>query len=289
MDFPAACGRWPAAPIWKSWCGPTPHMPRVPETVEVRYRMEGGGRGRATMDRRGIARAPTTYQEYAYTFRGILADIRFDVVGGDDRVRDLWIQAVDSPTISQMTLDCELPAYIGRKQPPLPVTGVMQIPMGSRVTVGPAKANKELVRVEVGGSSTIGRCPARCSRQSELAADHRGFSYPLGPLMNDTTLLFTLTDTDGIKSREPVRVALVPTPDQPPQMAVAARRHRHGDHAAARLPAAGRITDDYGIGRVWFEYAVGQGSRASAPSPSWPKRPPCSSLPTRRWRCGNWD
>ena len=38
--------------------------------------------------------------------------------------------------------------------------------------------------------------------------------------MKDTTLLFTLTDTDGITSREPVRLALVALADQPPQMAV---------------------------------------------------------------------
>ena len=106
-------------------------MPQVPQVVEVRYRTEGGGRGRATMDRRGVARGPDDeFQEYAYTFRSVLADVRFDVVGGDDRVDDRWIQVVDSPTISQMTLDCELPAYIGRRQPPMPVSGVMQIPDG---------------------------------------------------------------------------------------------------------------------------------------------------------------
>ncbi len=61
-------------------------MPKVPDTVEIRYRTEGGGRGRATMDRRGAARGPEDrYQEYAYTFRSILADVQFDVVGGDDR------------------------------------------------------------------------------------------------------------------------------------------------------------------------------------------------------------
>ena len=78
-------------------------MPRVPQVVEVRYRTDGGGRGRATMDRRGVARGPQDrcFQEYAYTFRSVLADIHFDVVGGDDRVRDLWIQVVDSPTISR--------------------------------------------------------------------------------------------------------------------------------------------------------------------------------------------
>ena len=179
---PAACGRSPAAPTWRSWPGPTPRCRRCREVVEVRYRTEGGGRGRATMDRRGVARGPEDhFQEYAYTFRSILADIHFDVVGGDDRVRDLWIQAVDSPTISQMTLDCELPAYIGRKQPPLPVTGVMQIPMGSRVTVRAGQANKDLVaRAGRQHRRRSARRRPRCSSERELAADRRGFSYALG-------------------------------------------------------------------------------------------------------------
>ena len=47
-------------------------MPQVPQVVEVRYRTEGGGRGRATMDRRGVARGPEDhFQEYAYTFRSV--------------------------------------------------------------------------------------------------------------------------------------------------------------------------------------------------------------------------
>ena len=235
------------------------HKLRVPRTVEVRYSIEGGGHGRATMDRRGVAGPSDDYQEYAYTFRGILADVHFDVVGGDDRVRDRWIQAVDSPTISQMTLDCKLPAYIGRRQPPLPVTGVMQIPVGSRVTVRAAEANKDLVSVEVGGVVEDRALPLRVLTERNLAADRRGFTYPVGPLMTDTTLLFTLADADAIKSREPIRVAMVAVPDQPPQMTVALDGIGTAITPLACLPAAGRITDDYGLGRVWFEYAIDQG------------------------------
>ena len=47
-----------------------------------------------------------------------------------------------------MTLDCDLPAYIGRPPRRLPVTGVMQVPMGSRVTVH-AAVNKDLLGVHV--------------------------------------------------------------------------------------------------------------------------------------------
>ncbi len=234
-------------------------MPKVPETVEIRYQTDGGGRGRATMDRRGAAHEPEDrFQEYTYTFRGVLADIRFEVLGGDDRKGGYRIEAVDSPTISQMTVECELPSYIGRKQPPLPVTGVMQIPMGSRVTVLAGQANKDIVGVRV--NSVVGdrAGPARLLGDSELAADRRGFSCKFDPLMTDTTLLFTLTDSDGIESRDPVRLTLVATPDQPPQMSVQLDGIGTAVTPTARVAVSGQVSDDYGVGRVWFERAVGQ-------------------------------
>lgn len=234
-------------------------MPRVPEVVEIRYQTEGGGRGRATMDRRGVARGPNDhFQEYAYTFRGVLANIQFDVVGGDHRVRGRRILAVDSPTISQMTLDCELPAYINRQQTPLPVTGVMQVPMGSRVTVRASQANKEIVSVRVVTIVADRPSPAKTLSQSDMTADHRGFSYPLPPLTADTMLLFTLTDTDGIQSRDPVRLMLVPVPDASPQMTVRLDGIGTAITPTARVAVTGRIDDDYGVGRVWFERAIDQ-------------------------------
>jgi hypothetical protein len=241
-------------------------MPRVPETVEIRYRTEGGGRGRATMDRRGAARGPEDgYQEYTYTFRGVLADVCFDVLGGDDRKVGYRIEAVDSPTISQMEVACELPSYIGRKQPRQPVTGVMQIPMGSRVTVLAGQANKDIVGVRV--NSIVGDRvgPAMLLDTQELAADRRGFSCRLDPLTTDTTLLFTLTDSDGIESRDPLRLTLVAAPDQPPQLAVQLEGIGTAITPTARVAVSGQISDDYGIGRIWFERAIDQQQRHAHP------------------------
>jgi hypothetical protein len=238
--------------------------PLVPDVVEVRYRTEGGHRGRATMDRRGIAHAPQDpYQEYAFAFRGVLADVHFDVVGGDDRVDDLWIHVVDSPTVSQMTLECELPDYIGRPKRMLPVSGVMQIPMGSRITVHAEDANKDLARVEVGtvveghggGRAGVAANASEKLQEARLAEDRRGFTFELEPLAKDTTLLFTLTDTDGICSRDPVRLILTPVADQPPRLAVQLDGIGSAVTPQARLPVAGLIDDDYGLDRVWFEYA----------------------------------
>lgn len=232
-------------------------MPRVPQSVQVRYEIDGGGRGRATMDRRGMVEIDAkTFQEYTYTFRSVLANIRFDIHGGDDAVRGLRILAVDSPTISRMTLHCDLPSYMGRKQPPLPVTGVMQVPQGTRVVVEAGEANKDLVRVQIHGLVGDRPLPQVLLEQSQLTADHRGFSHAIPSVQKDTTLLFTLTDTDGITGREPVRLALVPTPDEPPHMQVALDGIGTAITTRARVPMTGRIIDDYGVRRVWFEYDV---------------------------------
>ena len=239
---------------------------RVPEKVEIRYRTEEGRRGRVTMNRRGISRGKEDYyQEFSHTFSGVLSDIDLDVVGGDDRVNNLRIQAVDSPTIARWTLDCRLPAYIRRQQPPMPVTGVMQIPMGSRVTVRAEDANKELVRVEIGKVVADKAQTTEVLDASRLNADHRGFTYTLDRLDDNTTLLITLADVDGIQSREPMPLVLVAAPDQPPQLAVQLDGIGSAITPQARLPVIGRIADDYGVGRVWFQYAIDDAQPADRP------------------------
>jgi hypothetical protein len=250
--------------------------PRVPKSVEVRPRTGGS---RATMDRRGVVRVDgVPFQEYAYTFRAILADVRFDVVGGDDRVSNLRIQAVESPTVSRMTLECQLPAYTRRRRLVLPVSGVMQVPMGSRVTVRAAEANKDLVGVQL--TSIVGDRPgpAQTLAERSLTADRRGFSCSLPPLVADTTLLLTLLDADGIKNREPIRLILVPTPDEPPQMAVRLDGIGTAITPKAHVAVAGQITDDYGIARVWFEWTIDQQDPRCHPIADLPEAPGVFSL-----------
>jgi hypothetical protein len=111
------------------------NMPVVPDVVEVRYRGEGGLR--KTMTRVGNAQPDRDeYQEYTYTFRGVLTPITFDLVGGDAAIRGLKIDVVDNPTIVEMFVDCEFPKYMDRPSRSLPVTGLMQIPVGTRSARG---------------------------------------------------------------------------------------------------------------------------------------------------------
>src|SRR5262249_22068146 len=191
--------------------------------------------------------------------------IDFDVFGGDDRDRGYVIEVVDNPALSQMMLDCEYPAYIGRAAGTLPASGIVQLPMGTKVTIR-CEANKDLVEV-----------PVAMLRQEQVTplttielpsdGDRRHFALPLGELMEDTTLLFDLHDADGIRTRDPVRLVLAARPDEVPIVGL----RLHGISTAitpeARLPIMGDARDDYGLTRLWFDFqldrAAARGSRAA--------------------------
>lgn len=228
--------------------------PVVPEKVQIRYRNEGGTRDRRTMSREGAgdpARGDR-FQHYTYTFRGVLAPVEFDVTGGDATLSGLRIEVVDNPAIVEMQIDCRYPAYMQRPPQTLPVTAtLMPISAGSQLTLR-ARTNKDLVGVEVQSSTAGGSRPLA----AEEAAQRRGFQLPLGTLKEDTTLLFTLVDTDGIRSREPVRLTLARVDDKLPELSV--QLHGIGPAVTPRafLPARGKVTDDHGLARIWFEFVI---------------------------------
>lgn len=229
-------------------------MPLVPDVVEVHSRTEGGPNTENTMSREGTADPRRDrFQEYSHTFAGILAPIEFDVLGGDAAVRNLRIQVVDSPTIVAMALECRFPAYMDRPPSEIPVAGIMQVPLGTHVTVH-ARANKPLVQAQI--QSALDESPGSARLVKPLAGDPRRLEYMIGILDRDQTLLLTLDDADGIRSREPVRLTIMPAPDQPPELAVQLQGIGTAITPRARLPLAGQIRDDYGLAAVWFEHAI---------------------------------
>src|SRR5688572_29367989 len=72
----------------------------IPDEVEIRFQLADGRRGRDTMIRVGEAEpGRDAFQVYRYEFKRVSGDMRFDVVGGDDRVRDLQLRVVDRPEL----------------------------------------------------------------------------------------------------------------------------------------------------------------------------------------------
>ena len=235
--------------------------PRIPRSVEIRYRPEGGSRQRKLMALDGNADpAKDPFQQYSHRFEGVLAPIRFDVVDmgpSGDRLYDYALEVVDSPTLTITSIDCEYPSYTGRKPRPFRVSGVMQFLLGSKLVLH-AEGNKPLERVQIDTLHGREALPPAFVDKAALTNDAREFTYTIPALDDDTTLLFTLFDADGIRSREPVRLVLAAQVDEPPQMRVRLDGIGTAVTPGARIPFTGQITDDHGLARMWAETALDQ-------------------------------
>jgi hypothetical protein len=229
----------------------------VPEIVEVRYSTIEGASGRENMRREGVVpQGSGQKQPYAFEFKSVLAPLEFYVSGGDDREGPYYLDVVDSPTISGMTLRCEYPRYTGRASRDLAVAGLMQIPLGTKVTIL-ATANKPLVSVQIDDVASDGTADThRINVAAESGEPAQEFEFDLGKLDADKTLLFSLRDHDGIASREAVRLALAVVPDEAPRVNVLLQGIGTAITPEARLPAVGQVEDDYGVARAWFDFHV---------------------------------
>lgn len=243
----------------------------VPDVVEVRYSSADGARVRDNMSRQGeVIVGRDDVQPYGYTFKGVLAPIDFYVLGGDDRRGPFHLDVVDSPTVKQMTLHCEYPAYMNRAPREIPVTGIMPVPRGTRIVIR-AESNKNLQEVQV-DQVLDGNSPTTMRWKIDAAGTARQqFELALEKFNTEATLLFTLLDTDSIKSRDPLRLAISAVADEAPQVALRLSGIGTAITPQARLPLAGEILDDYAIGAAWFEFRVDQqqpGKQAFAAEPA---------------------
>lgn len=227
----------------------------VPDVVEVRYYSEDGGRSRENMSRLGsVVPGTDAFQPYVYTFKSVLTDVEFYVLGGDDRLGPYRLQVVDSPTINRVTLHCEYPAYMRRTPRDLPVTGIMPIPRGTKVTLR-AETNKDVEQVRIDQLAN-GDTPSITELSLAGSKTPRQFSLELPALDSDVTLQFALLDTDGIRSRDAIRLSLSLVEDEAPRVEARLAGIGTAITPQARLPLEGEITDDYSLGRGWFEYSV---------------------------------
>lgn len=224
----------------------------APSQVEVRYERADGRRGRLPMIKVGQALpGRDAAQQFRHAFQNVASDLRFDLVGGDDRIRDLRLHVVERPQIERIVIDCEYPAYMDRAPRSIPVvSGRVELPEGARA-VCRVKATKPVSEVQV-------HDPAE---QESLATvidpeDPQEFHFDLATGREDQVLLLTVRDTEGVENREPYRVVVSVIADMPPEVSVALRGIGTAITPQATLPLAGKVSDEYGLDEVWYEYQV---------------------------------
>jgi hypothetical protein len=243
----------------------------VPDKVQVRYQSADGTSQRKYMVRVGVAKAgQDDYQSFEYLFQNLLSPVKFEIRGGDARLEDLRIRVVESPTIA-ISIGCEYPAYTQLAHRELPATAVTPLPQGSRVTLH-AVANKDLVAAEIEQFSPDGT--SNVHRVDTPSRNPKAFDFVLSSLDADTTLRFTLFDTDGVRNRETIQLTLVSVVDAPPAVEVQLTGIGSAITPNARLPLIGPVRDDYGVDKAWIAYTIDDGKPAQFTLPS----PPRSSV-----------
>lgn len=223
----------------------------APLQVEIRYRLADGRRGRDTMTQIGSAiPGRDDGQRYRYQFKKVAADLEFDLVGGDDRIRDLQLRVVERPQIFRMVLECEFPPYLRRSPQTIPVSGRVELPEGTQALCR-LEANKSLQSVRVYDPDQQADLPTKLDANND-----RQVSFPITVGQADRVLLITMLDHDGVDNREPYRVVVSPISDQPPEVSVQLRGIGSAITPQARIPFVGQVIDEYGLEAVWFAYQI---------------------------------
>lgn len=230
----------------------------VPETCTIHYRTADGQRGRVTMNR--MKRSRDEYQQYAFSgkpLQGILDTVQFDVVGYDYRARDYTIQVVDSPAIVGVDLDCEFPSYMVDKQAgewlprTIAWTNTTQLPRGTEITLR-GHTNKALKRVDLYKLDT-----QETHRLDAFSVgDPQQFVFPVGRLDANLTLDVRLFDTDDVVTERPYRIFITAIPDEAPRVDVRLKGISTAVTPDVVIPAQGKIADDYGVDKSWFDVVI---------------------------------
>ena len=226
----------------------------APEQVEIRYRLADGRRGRDSMTKIGSAvPGRDDGQLYRYQFKKVAADLKFDLVGGDARLRDLQLRVVERPQIFRMVLECEFPEYLGRTPQTIPVSSRVELPEGTRA-ICRLEASKPLQSVRVYDPAQQADLPTKLDAEND-----RQVSFPVTVEQEDRVLLVTMLDDDGVENREPYRVVLSTLLDQPPEVSVQLRGIGSAITPQAKIPFGGQITDEYSLQAAWFAYQIDTG------------------------------
>lgn len=235
----------------------------VPDVCSIYYTTAEGDRGRVNMIR--VGRIRDGYQNYRYDgkpLKGILSNIRFDVVGFDHRVRDHEITVVDSPVVVDATLDCIFPEYMVDEELALwlprtiPLTTATQLPIGTRFTLR-ARTNKPLASAALRDTETGESLPIR------VIEDEIEFDVP--HLAGNLSLEATLVDTDNVYSDKPYRIYIVGVEDQPPVVNVRLQGIGTAVTPDVMIAVQGKIEDDYGIASSAFEVTLNDGDPRALP------------------------
>jgi len=200
-------------------------------------------------------------QAFGHVLKNVTDDLTLEVRGGDARLRNLRLVAVDAPALARLEIAYTLPEYLGGGRRQAAASRIVQVPAGSVVEIA-CTATKPLSAASMtsiadGSEEVVG----------SLAGANAGrtITASVGPVAGDRTLVVRFTDSDGLDNREPVSFVLSAVNDAPPQVAVRMPGISTAVTPRAVLPLVGTITDDHGLASAAVLLQIADASEVDRP------------------------
>ncbi len=237
---------------------------RVPETCTVYYRDDAGNRGRANMRRTAPSATKQNFILDGPPLESISQSLWLSIVGGDARLSELRLEAVDAPMVSDLKLRVKYPAYLQRStqsrwgEETLDYRTGLRLPQGTEVEFL-LTANKPIARcdfIQVQSSESTGRTEKEQTKPLPEPSDR--WSLPIGVLESSALFEFRLWDEEGICSNRIQQFVLSTIIDRPPQVDMVL--DGIGTHITeiASIPILGKVKDEYDVRDVWLESVHGE-------------------------------
>ena len=222
----------------------------VPDGCTVYYTSDDGTRGQANMRRVGrVVDGAQSFVLDGPPLAGINESTWISVRGLDSRLDDFRIEAVPPPAITQMQVVTTDPVYLKPDDADAPATRTADYQSGLRVREG------STVRLVGKSTMPLGNVAVRLLRGNEeisgelakIDADAMGFSVAIPNMREPATIVVVPEDKTGITAQLPYRYFLGVVIDDSPEVEMRLRGIGTAVTAVAKIPIAGKATDDYGI------------------------------------------
>jgi hypothetical protein len=217
----------------------------LPDVVELRMKAPDGWR----TERMG-SRGGTTGEagSFGHVIRNAVADTELEIRGGDARLGGLRLRVVEPPDLAGLQIDYQPPTYLGGDERRAASTRLVRVPRGSQVRLT-CTATKSLseARLTATPAGSAAAPATLATLEADSGADRRVITATIDALDADASVELSLTDTEGLANREPIRISLTAVADAAPQVGLGIAGASTAVTPQAQLPLAGTLTDDHGL------------------------------------------
>ncbi len=245
-------------------------LPPPYDVCTLQYRDVDGNRGRASM----LSDSDSDPRDFVLDgppLQNISDSLWMTLAGGDARISNLRLEAVDAPLALSTEIDVEYPRYLQRSTKTswgnerIPYRNGMRLPQGSKLSFF-VRTNKPAQRCECLILKT-GEPSSEGTKEFTIPVEppSNEFSIPLGALDANILAEIRVWDHEGLCATRIQQFVVASINDTVPSVDLVLEGIGTAITENAVLPIRSKIKDDYDVDQVWIETVVDEQPLVKSP------------------------